>query len=75
MMRRLITTVDHAVGKPVFHNSSLWEVRRDIRCNLFDYTDFEKFFLSHSELDGKEIVLKYLDQFDDEEALELKKKL
>ena len=43
--------------------------------NLFDYTDFEKFFLSHSELDGKEIVLKYLDQFDDEEALELKKEV
>ena len=41
MMRRLITTVDHAVGKPVFHNSSLWEVRGDIRCNLFDYTDKE----------------------------------
>jgi len=41
MMRRLITTVDHAVGKSVFHNSSLWEVRGDIRCNLFDYTDKE----------------------------------
>lgn len=43
--------------------------------NLFDYTDFEKFFQSHKEMSGKEIVLKYLDQFDDEEVLELKKEI
>ncbi|WP_407410928.1 hypothetical protein [Methanobrevibacter sp.] len=43
--------------------------------NLFDYTDFEKFFQSHKEMPGKEIVLKYLNQFDDEEVLELKKEI
>ena len=43
--------------------------------DLFDYTDFERFFATHKKLDGKEIVLKYLDQFDDEDALELKKEI
>lgn len=42
---------------------------------LFDYTDFEKFFLNHKKLGGKEIVIKYIDQFDDEDALELKKEI
>ena len=42
---------------------------------LFDYTDFEKFFLNHKKLDGKEIVIKYIDQFDDEDVLELKKEI
>ncbi|MBQ7927519.1 MAG: hypothetical protein IJ287_02055 [Methanobrevibacter sp.] len=43
--------------------------------DLFDYTDFERFFITHKNLDGKEIVLKYLNQFDDEDALELKKEI
>lgn len=43
--------------------------------NLFDYSDFEKFFLSHKDLDGKEIVLKYLNQFDDDDVSELKKEI
>lgn len=43
--------------------------------NIIDYTDFEQYFLNHEKLDGKEIVLRYLDQFDDEDIIELKKEI
>lgn len=42
---------------------------------IFDYTDFERYFYEMEGLDGDRIVFHYLNQFDDDEALELKKKI
>lgn len=43
--------------------------------SIINYTDFEEYFYSQKDLDGKDIVLNYLNQFDDEEILELKKEI
>lgn len=44
--------------------------------DLFDYTDFEEFFYTNVNLDSKEIVLKYIDQFEsDDEIKNLKKEI
>ena len=43
--------------------------------DLFNYTDFEQYFYNSEKPDGKEIVLEYLSQFDDEDAVELKKEI
>lgn len=44
--------------------------------NLFDYTDFEKYFYENKNLSPKEIVLSYINQFDDDEdVIELKKEI
>ncbi len=42
---------------------------------IFDYNDFEKYFYNHPELEEKEIVFNYLNQFDDEEVFDLKNKI
>lgn len=43
--------------------------------DLFDYTDFERYFYENPEITGKKTVLRYLSRFDDDEALELKKEI
>ena len=58
-----------------FLNSHPLHFYEKYELNLLDYTDFEKFFKSHKNLDAKEIVLMYLDRFDDDEILKIKKEI
>lgn len=43
--------------------------------DAFDYSDFERYFYENQKLEGKEIVLSYLDRFSDDDALDLKKEI
>ncbi len=43
--------------------------------DAFDYSDFERYFYENEELEGRQLVLNYLDQFGDDDALELKKEI
>jgi hypothetical protein len=43
--------------------------------DIVDYTKFEDYFWKHSNLNGKEICLKFLEKYDDEEIEEIKEEI
>ena len=43
--------------------------------DIVDYTKFEDYFWKHSDLNGKEICLRFLEKYDDEEIEEIKEEI
>lgn len=58
-----------------FLNSHPLHYYEKYNLNLLNYTDFEEFYYNIQDLDAERIVLEFLNQFNDDDILDLKKEI